>query len=292
MPPRGSLRLTPAERRAWEEDGFFLRRGVFVQDELADLRVAAERVVTIGMAAAVAPDEDYAIDGNRYVEAAGSTIQLEHREGSSTVRVMEPFHHLDPRFDALLDDPRITEPMRELVGDEQICVFTDKLNLKRPREGSGFRWHQDSPYWVFDCPHVDRLPNVMLLLDDASPENGCLQVVRGSHRQGLLPGLEGQGTLGPLFTDPRAFDERLAVPAAAPAGSLLFFSPHTVHGSKPNTSSLPRRACVLTYQPGGHRMFKLDAKRDARSCKRSAQRAAGERRRLPRGEAPSAARPS
>ena len=258
-----SLRLTDAEREAWEEDGFFLRERAFAEGELDDLRAGAERVVAIAMREAQRPDSDYAIDGNRYLEAAGATIQLEHRAGSTTVRVIEPFHHLDPRFDAVLDDPRITEPMRDLVGQEWIALFTDKLNLKRPREGSGFRFHQDSPYWAFDCGHLDRLPNVMVLLDDASPENGCLYVVRGSHRAGLLPGQEGEGTLGPLFTDPRAFDERLAVPAAAPAGSLLFFSPHTVHGSKPNASDLPRRVFVLTYQPGGHRTFKKDVKRDA-----------------------------
>lgn len=262
MPLRPSLRLSDAERAAWEDDGFFLRERAFSEDELCDLRAAAERVVAIAMREASQPSADYTIDGNRYLETGGATIQLEHRAGSATVRVIEPFHHLDPRFDAVLDDPRITEPMRDLVGQEQIALFTDKLNLKRPREGSGFRFHQDSPYWAFDCTHLDQLPNVMVLLDDASPENGCLSVVRGSHRKGLLPGQEGQGTLGPLFTDPSAFDERLAVHAAAPAGSLLFFSPHTVHGSKPNGSDQPRRVFVLTYQPGGHRTFKKDVTRD------------------------------
>lgn len=258
------LRLSPDERRAYAEDGFFLRHGAFAEAEILDLRAAAERVVATGLRAAATPEDDYRIDGNRYLEAAGSTVQLEHREGSTTVRVMEPFHHLDPRFDALIDEPRITEPMRDLVGAEGLSLFTDKLNLKRPREGSAFRWHQDSPYWVFDCAHVDRLVNVMVLLDDASPENGCLHVVRGSHREGLLPGLEGEGKLGPLFTDPRCFDERDAVPAAARAGALLFFHPHTVHGSKPNLSDLPRRAFLFTYQPSGHRMFKKDLKREVR----------------------------
>ena len=103
----------------------------------------------------------------------------------------------------------------------------------------------------------------MVALDDADEENGCLRVVRGSHRHGLLPGLEGQGVLGPLFTDPRYFDEAEQVPAVMPAGSLLFFSPHTVHGSQPNRSGRRRRAFVLTYQPAGHRMFKIDARREA-----------------------------
>ena len=90
-----------------------------------------------------------------------------------------------PYSDAILDDPRIVEPMRDLVGSERVAVFTDKLNLKRPREGSGFRWHQDSPYWTHACSHVDLLPNVMLTLDDAHEGNGCFRVVRGSHRRGL-----------------------------------------------------------------------------------------------------------
>ena len=44
----------------------------------------------IATRAAADPEADYAVDGNRYLEAAGATIQLEHREGSTTVRVIEP----------------------------------------------------------------------------------------------------------------------------------------------------------------------------------------------------------
>jgi ectoine hydroxylase-related dioxygenase (phytanoyl-CoA dioxygenase family) len=260
---RNALRATPEERRAYLEDGYFLRHAVFDRDELADLRAAAERAVAVAASAAASPDAEYAIDGNRYVEADGSTIQFEHCVGSQTVRVLEPFHRLDPRFQRLVDDPRFVEPMRDLVGANDLCLFTDKLNLKRPREGSRFRWHQDSPYWVFDCAHVDRLANAMLALDDASRENGCLWLVPGTHRAGLLPGLTGEGTLGPLFTDPRSFDGSRAVPAEMPAGSLLFFSPHLVHGSAPNTSDKPRRALLFTYQPAPHRMFKIPTIRPA-----------------------------
>jgi ectoine hydroxylase-related dioxygenase (phytanoyl-CoA dioxygenase family) len=255
-------RLAPAERRAWLEDGFFVRRRAFSEAELEELRDAAERAVDRAGEAASRGGEEYEIDGNRYCEATGSTLQFEHEPGSRTLRVIEPFHHLDARLDALIDDPRIVEPMRDLVGEERIALFTDKLNLKRPREGSRFRWHQDSPYWAHFCAHLDRLPNVLVALDDASERNGCFRVIRGSHRRGLLPGLEAEGVLGPLFTDPRHFDEADQVPAVVPAGSLVFFSPHTVHGSEPNRSDARRRAFVLTYQPGGQRMFKVDAKRN------------------------------
>ena len=177
--------------------------------------------------------------------------------------MIEPFHHLEPVFDALIDNPVLVEPMRELVGCARVSLFTDKLNFKRPREGSRFRWHQDSPYWAHFARHIDQLPNVMLALDDATERNGCLRVIAGSHRAGLLPGSSGEEQLAPLFTDPRCFDESRAKAAEMPAGSLLFFSPHTVHGSPPNQSDQPRRALLFTYQPGGERMFKREGIRDA-----------------------------
>jgi ectoine hydroxylase-related dioxygenase (phytanoyl-CoA dioxygenase family) len=257
-----ALGLSEQERRAYDEDGFFVRERAFAAAEVATLREAAEAAVALASAGTPTCD-DYLIDGNRYREAAGSTIQFEHRPGSETIRVIEPFHHLDSRLDALIDDPRLVEPARELVGDERVALFTDKLNLKRPREGSRFRWHQDSPYWAHFFRELHRLPNVMLTLDDAHASNGCFRVIRGSHREGLLPGLEGEGELGPLFTDPAHFDEDAQVLVTAPAGSLVFFSPHTVHGSQPNESDELRRAFVITYQPGGNRMFKVDAKREA-----------------------------
>ena len=227
------------------------------------LGAAADGVLAGAVAASTREGESYRIDGNRYHEAGGATIQYEHHAESRTIRVIEPFHHLDARFEALLDDERIVVPMRDLVGSDRVALFTDKVNLKRPREGSGVRWHQDSPYWTHFCSHVDRLPNVMLALDDASERNGCFRVVRGSHTRGCLPGLEGEGVLGPLFTDPRSFDVTQEVLLEVPEGTLIFFSPHTVHGSNPNLSDERRRAFVLTYQPGGHRMFKVDAVRDA-----------------------------
>jgi ectoine hydroxylase-related dioxygenase (phytanoyl-CoA dioxygenase family) len=261
MPDRRSWRLSEAERLAWRDDGFFVRAAAFDAGEVAALCDAAERCVARA-SDAMAQSEGYAIDGNVYHEAGGSTIQLEHASDSQTIRVIEPFHHLDEHMDRLLDDPRLVEPMRDLVGDERVALFTDKLNLKRPREGSRFRWHQDSPYWAHFFRELDRLPNVLIVLDDANEHNGCFRVIRGSHRRGMLRGCEGDGRLGPLFTDPRAFDLADQIPAIAKAGSLVFFSPHTVHGSEPNRSDARRRAIVLTYQPGGNRMFKVDAKRE------------------------------
>ncbi len=254
--------LSPAEVAAWAEDGFILRVSVMSEHELAELREAAEEVVSRAERSSRDGDS-YQIDGNRYVDTTRATVQFEHAPGSTTLRVIEPFHHLHPRFDTLIDDPRLVQPMADLIGENAVSLWTDKLNLKRPWGGSRFRFHQDSPYWVYDCDHVDRLPNVMIALDDADEENGCLRVIRGSHKEGLLPGTRDDTRLGPLFTDPQYFDLQRQLPAVMSAGSFLFFSPHIVHGSEPNRSGAARRAMVLTYQPAGNPMFKLARVRNA-----------------------------
>lgn len=251
-------RIQDAERLRYREDGFFVREAVFGAGELGVLRAAAERVVERAAEAvrAAAPADAYAIDGNRYVEADRATVQFEHSPESRTIRVIEPFHHLDPVFDRLLGDPRIVAPICGVLGAERVALWTDKLNLKRPREGSGFRWHQDSPYWSHACKHCDRLPNVMITLDDADRENGCFRLVPGSHRKGFLPGLSDGTRLGPLFTDPAHFDAGEQWLAEVTAGSLVVFDAHMVHGSEPNRSDRARRAIVATYQPADHPMFK------------------------------------
>lgn len=252
------------ERKAYAESGFFAREAVFDAQDLAALREAAERVVAIAADAAQKASEGdaYLIDGNRYVEAERSTIQFEHRAGSQTIRVIEPFHHLDPVLGRLLADPRIIAPVCGILEADRVALWTDKLNLKRPREGSGFRWHQDSPYWAHACKHCDRLPNVMITLDDADRHNGCFRLIRGSHAKGFLPGLSDGTRLGPLFTDPAQFDAEQQWLAELPAGSLVFFDSHIVHGSEPNKSDRARRAFVVTYQPAGFAMFKMEGVRE------------------------------
>jgi len=266
------LRLEEAERGRYQRDGFFVREAVFGETDLEAFRAAAERVAEGAATASLCVEREvgsatdaksaYEIDGNRYVETATATVQFEHVPGSRTIRVIEPFHHLDPIFEALVADPRIVTPVCDVLGQDRVALWTDKINLKRAREGSGFRWHQDSPYWSHVCKHCDQLPNVMITLDDADRENGCFRLVPGSHRSGFLPGTQDGTRLGPLFTDPTAFDAEKQWLAEVPAGSLVVFDSHMVHGSEPNRSDRARRAIVLTYQPADHPMFKLDGMRN------------------------------
>lgn len=251
-------RLSEEEFRHYRAQGFLVRESQFDTLEVKALVSAVEAAA----ATALARSEDlknarpYVLDGKRFVDLDHITVQFEPPPFDPAIKVIEPVCELHPRLDTLLDDPRLTDPIRGILGSEAIGLWTNKLNLKRPRAGSGFGWHQDSPYWIHDCEHVDLLPNVMVVLDAASRVNGCFEVIRGSHREGCLPGTDDGTQLGGFYTDPRRFDLASAVALEVPAGSLVFFDPHIVHGSAPNTSDQPRRALVITYQPADHPTLK------------------------------------
>ncbi len=247
--------LSKEELFIYRRHGYLIREQVFGAAELADLTDSVERAVAAAYEQSTR-GRTYHLDGKRFVDIDHMTVQFEHGDMSETIRVIEPAHHLDAVLEALAEDPRIVDPVRSIIGVDAVSIWTNKLNLKRAGEGSGFGWHQDSPYWVHDSDHVDLLPNVYLAFDDASAENGCLRVIDKSHLRGCLPGKTDGSQLAGFFTDPACFDEKDQVLLEAPAGSLVFFDPHSIHGSEPNRSSNPRRAMVLTYQPADYPMLK------------------------------------
>ena len=254
--------LTNSEFSDYQSKGFLIRERVFSASELSLLRSAAQQAQTDAVeliqhgAAQGRKIQPYALDGNRFTDIDFITVQFEHGVANDAVRVIEPVNELSQHFDALIDEPRLTQPMQQVVGTDELALWTAKLNLKPAKEGSGFRWHQDSPYWIHDCDHVDQLPNVMVLFDDADASNGCLRVIQGSHKNGRLPGCEDGSQLQGFFTHPTAFSEQDQVLMEAPAGSVVFFDPHIVHGSQPNHSDAPRRAIIITYQPAGYPALK------------------------------------
>jgi ectoine hydroxylase len=247
------MRLDPAECASYARDGYLLRRGLFQPEEIASLRRAAEDVVAriVEEARSGKGSREFRLSGDhRFQFARQSLIQWEWREGSAEVRLLEPVTHLDPRFDALWSDPRLAGPMKDFLGVTAVCPFTSKLNLKCPREGSEYPWHQDYPYWYVRTPaHAHEIANAMVFLDDAAAENGALCVLPGSHREGPAP--RDRGEPSQFLADPSEIDETQSVQLEAAAGSVLFFPALLLHRSAPNTSERQRRALLLSYQPAG-----------------------------------------
>ena len=168
--------------------------------------------------------------------------------------------------------------MRELVGCERVSLFTDKLNFKRPREGSRFRWHQDSPYWAHFAPHIDQLPNVMLALDDATRAQRLSARHRRQPPARAAARLRGRGAAGAALHR-SALLRRLAREGGADAGrepALL----QPAHGARLGAQRIRRAATRARCSPTSRRRAHVQAR-----CSGAGRARASERRRagMPHG---------
>jgi ectoine hydroxylase-related dioxygenase (phytanoyl-CoA dioxygenase family) len=255
---------TQEELDHYEEHGFFVREKVFSEAELAGLRAGAENAHRQILEAADRPDASPIdqVDNQKYQSVLGSTIKWEWHDSLHAVRSMEPTGHLDERLEAMIDDPRLYQPVCSINRCEALSVFSDKLNVKRPG-GAPFPWHQEGLYWENGAEDLESLVSTLTYLDESSKENGCLWVIPGSHKSGNLQGLKDRGVLGALYTDVDLIDGE-AVPTELPAGSVLYFHRDLVHGSQTNRSDHSRRVFVVAYQSSGLHRWRIDRKREVR----------------------------
>ena len=145
-----------------------------------------------------------------------------------------PYHEGFSRF--LRDDAKLAV-LSQLMG-EQAVLFKEKINFKLAG-GNGFKPHQDAPaYTMFEQTyHV----TMMIAIDPCTRENGCLEIVKGHHRQGILA-QEPDGTLRRDVVDQRCWEPILMSP-----GDVLFFDSYLPHASGANRSHASRRALYVTY---------------------------------------------
>jgi phytanoyl-CoA hydroxylase len=125
---------------------------------------------------------------------------------------------------------------------ENLLFHYSKLNMKPAVSGSVVEWHQDLAY--YPLTNSDSLA-VLLYLDNADRQNGCLQAIPGVHRNGILDHTS-QGYFRGRITEP--IDESRAVVIEGSAGTAIFLHGMTPHASAPNTSQRPRRTLILGYR--------------------------------------------
>lgn len=143
--------------------------------------------------------------------------------------------------------PRIVNNIRILLREE-IAFFHGKVMLKEAKSGGAWEWHQDYGYWYDQGYVFPRLMSAFVALDPATKENGCLQVLRGSHHLGRL---SHEAVGNQSGADARRIDkiEKLfeRVYCEMTPGSVLFFHCNLLHTSAPNESEHPRRSFIICY---------------------------------------------
>jgi ectoine hydroxylase-related dioxygenase (phytanoyl-CoA dioxygenase family) len=155
-------------------------------------------------------------------------------------------HKLSPLMRETLAHPRIIEVLTRAIGPNVKCMQS-MLFIKHAGK-PGQAWHQDEDF----IPTRDRsLGAAWIALDDATVDNGCLWVIPGSHRPGILWPLRQHAN--PEFDfAPESFDfpyrDDDAIPVEVPAGSIVFFHGYLLHRSLKNRRPAGfRRALVNHY---------------------------------------------
>ena len=119
--------------------------------------------------------------------------------------------------------------------NSEAVLYKEKINYKLAG-GAGYSPHQDAPAYRFIETHI----SCMVAVDDATEENGCLEVVSGLHHE-VLP-MDNKGCIDPTLV---ATFHWMTVPLRA--GQTLWFHSRTPHRSGPNNSQNDRRALYPTY---------------------------------------------
>ena len=155
-------------------------------------------------------------------------------------------HMVFPWADALIRHPAVLDAVETLIGPD-ILVWNTAVLIKPPQNRDFVSWHQDIYYWG---NHPDDVVGAWIAIADSTPENGCVRVIPGSHKEGVLRhadtfAADNMLSRGQQIAD--AVDESRAVDMALRAGEMSLHHTMTVHGSGRNRSGRTRTGFVVTY---------------------------------------------
>ncbi len=210
----GSPRCTDAEVAHFEAAGWLLCDGL-LPFAVEDLTTEVDRIAALG------DDGDW----EHHYELTDAGRRLARTEHFTPVSAL---------LSGLLREGAVPDVAGQLLGEPAV-LYKEKINYKCAG-GAGFSPHQDQPAY----PFVDHVLSVMIAVDDATTENGCLEVVSGAHHEVLAQDDRGCIAASVVAT----LDWQ---PVELAAGQALFFHALTPHRSGPNRSTRDRRALYPTY---------------------------------------------
>jgi hypothetical protein len=149
----------------------------------------------------------------------------------------------DPLFLAYVQRPVFREICDRVLGaNVPVAAFRAMFMNKPARKGTFLPWHQDR--WT----SLDRDPLITLwtALDPATRANGCVQIVPGSHKLGLINPSHGSGFLTKEQAATHATPDRI-VYLELEAGEAVLMHNWLLHASDVNRTDVPRRAFSVCY---------------------------------------------
>jgi ectoine hydroxylase-related dioxygenase (phytanoyl-CoA dioxygenase family) len=151
---------------------------------------------------------------------------------------------LSPLLLSAMGDDRVTPYLLKLIGPD-IEFLSAKVVYKDAKATKASPWHQDWFYWE-GATKV----SVWIALDDATPENGALMFVPGTHHKVFRKRVASDADSFQNTVDEADFSSLPQVTIDVKRGDAVFFHDLAIHGSHPNTAGRDRWSLITTYRDG------------------------------------------
>ena len=229
--------LSDHDREAFWRDGFFILRNFVDIEKCVELRNIAEEHLF---------DRRGPIEYEVDLQYPGSPRDVDAEGGATSRRLLQAFaRHKKFRYWAQAE--QVVAILSKLFDSAEISLTQSHHNCvmtKQPGYSSDTGWHQDNRYWSF-CE--ENLITVWLALGAEEIQNGCLHVIKGSHRQRFHQDSfdEAQFLRTDLAENRRLVDKSMPVELAV--GDVLFFHSRLLHAAGRNLEDKPKLSLVFTY---------------------------------------------
>ena len=225
--------ITDREVPEYEANGFVLVRQMFDEEEIGLLRRAAK--------------EDRELDQHSFGRGDG--------EGG-TVRLSLWNHPGDSLYGMFARSESIVNSAEKLLGGE-VYHYHSKMVMKDAKVGGAWTWHQDYGYWYENGVLFPLLCSAFIAVDPATRENGCIQVLRGSHHLGRINHvLTGQQAGADMERVGEALKRLELVYVEMDPGDCLLFHCNLLHRSDQNHSDKPRWSMICCYNAARNDPYK------------------------------------
>ena len=225
--------MSVEQRAAFHRDGFVIVSGMFDREEVDLLRRAMELDPAV---------RDHMID-RADAKGAATRISLWNRAGDSVYGLAARCF-------------RMVDTMEEILGGP-VYHFQSKLTAKEPFVGGAWEWHQDYGYWYDYGCLVPSMLSCLIAVDRATQENGCLQILAGSHVMGRVnhDRINEQTMANPEHVEAARARFPLVYLELEP-GDAVFFHCNLLHRSDANRSDHRRWNFIASYNTVENKPYK------------------------------------
>jgi ectoine hydroxylase len=225
--------ISEQQVQQYHEDGYLLVRGLLSPAEI-DLLGRTAR-------------EDRVLDQHSFGKADG--------EGG-TVRLSLWNHPGDTIYGMVARSESVVGAAEKLLGGE-VYHYHSKMIMKDAKVGGAWAWHQDYGYWYQNGVLFPWLTSASIAVDRATRENGCLQVIKGSHHLGRIEHvLTGEQAGADQERVSEVLKRLELVYVEMEPGDALYFHANLLHRSDQNHSDQPRWSMICCYNSARNNPYK------------------------------------